>query len=67
MRFEVHLPCDQLLPYVKQLIIYHRIFTRNIEKSTVDIVLLELEPNANRPMVETEAFEYKYVLPGEIA
>ncbi len=45
---------------------YHRIFTRNIEKSTVDIVLLELEPNAKRPMVETQAFEYKYVLSGEI-
>ncbi|GGG82166.1 transcriptional regulator [Parapedobacter pyrenivorans] len=45
---------------------YHRIFTRNIEKSTVDIVLLELEPNAKRPMVETEAFEYKYMLSGEV-
>jgi len=45
---------------------YHRIFTRNIKNSTVDIVLLELEPNANRPMVETLAFEYKYVLSGEI-
>ncbi len=45
---------------------YHRIFTRNIEKSTVDIVLLELEPNAKRPMVETQAFEYKYILSGEV-
>lgn len=45
---------------------YHRIFTKNIEKSTVDMVLLELEPDASRPMVETEAFEYKYVLSGEI-
>ncbi|WP_257658513.1 helix-turn-helix domain-containing protein [Parapedobacter lycopersici] len=45
---------------------YHRIFTKNIEKSTVDIVLLELEIDANRPMVETEAFEYKYILSGEI-
>jgi len=46
--------------------LYHRIFTRNIEKSIVDIVLLELEPNASRPMVETQAFEYKYILSGEI-
>ncbi|WP_069659002.1 helix-turn-helix domain-containing protein [Arcticibacter eurypsychrophilus] len=46
--------------------IYHRVFTRNIEKSVVDIVLLELEPNATRPMVETQAFEYKYILSGEI-
>ncbi|WEK34302.1 MAG: XRE family transcriptional regulator [Candidatus Pseudobacter hemicellulosilyticus] len=45
---------------------YHRIFTRNIKHSTVDIVLLELEPKASRPMVETEAFEYKYILAGEI-
>lgn len=45
---------------------YHRIFTRNIKNSTVDIVLLELEPNASRPMVETLAFEYKYILSGEI-
>jgi len=45
---------------------YHRVFTRNIEKSTVDIILLELEPNSQRPMVETNAFEYKYVLSGEI-
>lgn len=45
---------------------YHRILTKNFEKSTVDIVLLELEPDASRPMVETEAFEYKYILSGEI-
>jgi len=45
---------------------YHRIFTKNIEKSTVDIVLLELEIDASRPMVETEAFEYKYVISGEV-
>ena len=45
---------------------YHRVFTKNIEKSTVDIILLELEPNSRRPMVETDAFEYKYVLSGEI-
>lgn len=45
---------------------YHRIFTKNIEKSALDIVLLELEPNASRPMVQTEAFEFKYILSGEI-
>jgi transcriptional regulator with XRE-family HTH domain len=46
--------------------LYHRIFTKNIEKSIVDIVLLELEPDASRPMVETQAFEYKYILSGQI-
>lgn len=45
---------------------YQRIFTQSIAQSTVDIVILELEPDANRPLVETDAFEYKYVLYGEI-
>ncbi|QNL50207.1 helix-turn-helix transcriptional regulator [Olivibacter sp. SDN3] len=46
---------------------YQRILTRNIRKSTVDIVLLELESNASKPMVETMALEYNYILSGEIA
>ncbi len=45
---------------------YHRIFTQSIRPSTVDIVVLELEPGCTRPLVETDAFEYKYVLSGEI-
>src|ERR1700761_429423 len=45
---------------------YQRIFTRAISHSTIDIVILELEPNATRPLVETDAFEYKYILTGEI-
>jgi len=45
---------------------YHRIFTRSINQSTIDIVILELEPGADRPLVETDAFEYKYILSGEI-
>lgn len=44
--------------------IYKRIFTQSVNTGTVDIVLLELEPGAGRPMVETEAFEYKYILSG---
>lgn len=46
--------------------LYQRIFTKTIKSSTVDIVLLELEPHATRPMVETEAFEYKYILSGKV-
>lgn len=46
---------------------YQRIFTQSISQSTVDIVILELEPDATRPLVETEAFEYKYILAGQIA
>lgn len=45
---------------------YQRILTRFIDHSTVDIVILELEPNATRPLVETDAFEYKYILSGAI-
>ena len=45
---------------------YQRIFTQSINQSTIDIVILELEPDAIRPLVETEAFEYKYILAGEI-
>ena len=46
--------------------LYQRIFTQSIKSSTVDIVILELEPNATRPQVETEAYEYKYILSGSI-
>nr|WP_294942392.1 XRE family transcriptional regulator [uncultured Mucilaginibacter sp.] len=45
---------------------YQRIFTQSIKNSTVDIVILELEPEAHRPQVETEAYEYKYILNGSI-
>jgi transcriptional regulator with XRE-family HTH domain len=45
---------------------YQRIFTRYISHSTVDIVLLELEPDAERPLVKTEAFEYKYIISGDV-
>jgi transcriptional regulator with XRE-family HTH domain len=45
---------------------YQRIFTRYISHSTVDIVILELEPDAERPLVETEAFEYKYIINGNV-
>ncbi len=45
---------------------YKRIFSQSVNKGTVDIVLLELEPGANRPMVQTEAFEYKYMIAGDV-
>lgn len=45
---------------------YQRVLTRFINHSTIDIVILELEPNATRPLVETDAFEYKYILSGTI-
>jgi transcriptional regulator with XRE-family HTH domain len=45
---------------------YKRIYTSSIDSSTLDIVLLELLPDAERPMVETEAFEYKYIISGQV-
>ena len=45
---------------------YQRIFAQFINHSTIDIVILELEPDASRPMVETDAFEYKYILSGQV-
>jgi transcriptional regulator with XRE-family HTH domain len=45
---------------------YQRIFTQFVNKGTVDIVLLKLEPGASRQMVQTEAFEYKYVISGNV-
>lgn len=44
---------------------YHRIFTQSIKSSTIDIVLLELDEGAKRPLVKTEAFEYKYIITGK--
>jgi transcriptional regulator with XRE-family HTH domain len=46
---------------------YQRILVRNVQPSTVDIVLLRLEPGSSRPKVETEAFEYKYIISGKVA
>lgn len=45
---------------------YRRIFTWAMKYSTIDMVLLELEPSATRPLIETEAFEYKYILCGDV-
>lgn len=45
---------------------YSRIFSQSVSQSTVDIVLLELEPGASRPLVKTEAFEYKYIIKGPV-
>ncbi|HEY8930808.1 MAG TPA: XRE family transcriptional regulator [Mucilaginibacter sp.] len=45
---------------------YQRIFTQSINPGTIDINILELDPDAARPLVETDAFEYKYILSGEI-
>lgn len=45
---------------------YHRIFSRLVKNAVLDMVLLELDPNASRPLVQTEAFEYKYIVSGTV-
>lgn len=45
---------------------YQRILSRNVKSSTIDVVLLELEADAHRPMVQTQAFELKYIVSGKV-
>lgn len=45
---------------------YERFLTRSMKNCTVDIVLLTLAPKNYRDQVVTEAFEYKYILSGEV-
>lgn len=45
---------------------YHRIFSRSVKNAVLDLVLLELDPDASRPLVRTEAFEYKYIVSGTV-
>jgi transcriptional regulator with XRE-family HTH domain len=45
---------------------YHRIFSRQFNDSHVDVVLLRLEKDAKRPMVRTNAYEFKYILQGSV-
>jgi transcriptional regulator with XRE-family HTH domain len=46
---------------------YKRILTRSISSQAVDLVLLELKKGASRKqMIQTDAFECKYVLKGSV-
>ncbi|RWU08115.1 helix-turn-helix domain-containing protein [Pedobacter chitinilyticus] len=60
---------NQTKPFEKEDAVgyqYNRIFSKSIKSSTTDFVLLELEPGAEREMVKTEAFEFKYIISGEV-
>jgi transcriptional regulator with XRE-family HTH domain len=46
--------------------LYQRIFSTTIQDRHVDIVLLRLQKNSRRAMVKTDAFEYKYVISGQV-
>jgi len=43
---------------------YLRFLTKTLKASTIDIVLLTIEPENYRDKVTTEAFEYKYIISG---
>ena len=45
---------------------YERFFTKTIQGATIDIVFLTIEPNNFRDKVVTDAFEYKYIISGEV-
>jgi transcriptional regulator with XRE-family HTH domain len=45
---------------------YQRIFSKQFKDNHIDVVLLRLEKGARRPMVRTNAFEFKYVLQGSV-
>lgn len=45
---------------------YNRILTQSVKDATVDIVLLTLDPNSSRPLVTTDAYEYKYLISGTV-
>ncbi|TAD91746.1 MAG: cupin domain-containing protein [Bacteroidetes bacterium] len=46
--------------------LYRRILSTVVNDYHLDIVLLTLQVGATRPLVTTEAMEYKYVLRGEV-
>lgn len=43
---------------------YHRILSTTVDEYHVDFVLLTLKPNAQRAPVQTDAYEFKYILKG---
>lgn len=45
---------------------YKRIMSSTIDAYHVDFVLLTLMPNAQRAPVQTDAFEFKYILKGKV-
>lgn len=45
---------------------YHRIMSSTIDEYHVDFVLLTLMPDAYRASVQTDAFEFKYILKGKV-
>ncbi|MFN3998581.1 helix-turn-helix domain-containing protein [Algoriphagus sp.] len=45
---------------------YSRIFTKKVNQCTIDIVVLEIQPGSVRDFVQTDAFEYKFIISGSV-
>lgn len=45
---------------------YQRIVSKQFKDAHIDVVLLRLQKDAKRPMVRTNAYEFKYVLSGTV-
>ncbi|MDE3235218.1 MAG: helix-turn-helix transcriptional regulator [Bacteroidota bacterium] len=46
--------------------LYQRLFTATFHEYHLDFILLTLLPGAERPFVSTDAFEFKYLLSGQV-
>ncbi len=60
---------DAYQPFTKENakgFFYQRIFSKQFKDNHIDVVLLRLEKGAKRPMVRTNAYEFKYVLQGTV-
>jgi len=60
---------DDYQPFTKENakgFFYQRIFSKQFKDNHIDVVLLRLEKDARRPMVKTNAYEFKYVLQGSV-
>lgn len=45
---------------------YNLILSENISCDSLESVILDIEPNSKRNLVSTDAYEYKYMLEGEL-
>ncbi|MFC0184460.1 Cupin domain-containing protein [Pseudarcicella hirudinis] len=45
---------------------YQRVFSKKFKDNHIDVVILRLQTNAKRPMVRTNAYEFKYILKGAV-
>lgn len=66
----IHKSASDLIPIKKEEeaegFNYNFILEETLENFTIEVVILEIEPNSKRDKVTVDAYEYKYVLEGEI-